>query len=68
MVYEARYKGKIRFIIYIIRLVKNLYIPNIHKIIDKRLVCNIKILKNEIIFPYQRVKVTKKQMNWNIGR
>lgn len=56
-----RYIKRIIYILlYFISLIKNLYIPNIHKIISKRLIFNMKILRNERTASYQRVKITGK--------
>lgn len=48
------------FTLYFVRLIRNLYIPNIRKIVYKRLIFNMKILKHERIYPYQKIKISGK--------
>jgi len=45
---------------YFIRLIINLYIPNIRKIMGKKLIFNMGVFQKEKIVSYQRVKVTGK--------
>jgi len=51
-------KSIIIILMHLFDLFRNLYMPNIRKIMGKRLIFNMKILGNERTASYQRVKIT----------